>query len=341
MKTVDIIIPCFNESQFISTMLNSVIQQDYPTDLIKIYVADGMSDDGTRAFLMEYQKKYANLFVIDNPHRATSFALNLALRSSHSEIVIRMDCHAYYPTNYISYLVENLERTGADNVGICLETMPANATGKSQGIAIAISVPIGVGNSMFRTGITQEREVDTVPFGCYWRTVFSRIGYFDEDLTRGQDSEFNSRLLKHGGRIVLLPGPRIRYFARDSFKKLSRMYYQYGLYKPFTNYKSKRFISWRQFVPSAFLVFLTSLLLIGFVKPAILLLLGACILFYEMVVFFFVARVAKRMGRATVGVILSAIWSINLLHFAYGFGFLRGFALLLAGQRPGNVKITR
>jgi len=42
------------------------------------------------------------------------------------------------------------------------------------------------------------RWVDTVPFGCYPREVFTRFGTFDEELARNQDDEFNLRLRKTG-----------------------------------------------------------------------------------------------------------------------------------------------
>ncbi|MFM6927908.1 MAG: glycosyltransferase family 2 protein [Bdellovibrio sp.] len=340
-KTVDVIIPCYNEHRFIGTMLDSVISQDYPAHLVKIYVADGMSEDGTREVLKSYQQKYSNIFIIDNPHKVTPYALNSALKASNSEVVVRMDCHAYYPSNYISYLVEKLFSTGADNVGVCLETMPASESDKSYGIALAISIPIGVGNSMFRTGVSAARDADTVPFGCYRREVFTRIGLFDEELVRGQDGDLNSRLLNAGGRIVLLPENKVKYFARDTFLKLSKMYYQYGLYKPFTNYKAKRIMSWRQFVPTSFLFTILSLVIVGVVVPKLWVLPIAFFAMYEIAVGFFIVRSSSKITRFNSGVFASALWSVNLLHFSYGWGFLKGFVLLLAKRRPGNVRINR
>ena len=75
----------------------------------------------------------------------------------------------------------------------------------AQAIAVGMSHPLGVGNSHFRIGSSEDRWVDTVPFGCYRREVFDRIGLFDEELVRNQDDELNLRLIKHGGRILLSP----------------------------------------------------------------------------------------------------------------------------------------
>ena len=56
-----------------------------------------------------------------------------------------------------------------------------------------MSHPVGVGNSYFRIGSAEERWVDAIPFGCYRKEVFDRIGLFDEELVRNQDDEFNLR----------------------------------------------------------------------------------------------------------------------------------------------------
>ena len=97
-------------------------------------------------------------------------------------------------------------------------------------------------------------QVDTVPFGCYRKDVFDRIGLYDTDLVRNQDDELNARLVKHGGRIYLLPNLVVDYFARDTIKKTGKMFYQYGLYKPLVNKKLGSPATLRQFFPVAFVL---------------------------------------------------------------------------------------
>ena len=62
--------------------------------------------------------------------------------------------------------------------------------------------------------------------------MFDRIGLFDEELVRNQDDEFNLRLIRNGGRILLSSRVVCRYYTRDTLPKLWRMYYQYGYFKP-------------------------------------------------------------------------------------------------------------
>src|SRR6185369_50906 len=125
-----------------------------------------------------------------------------------------------------------------------------------------LSHPFGIGNARYRLGAKEPVEVDTVPYGCYKRSVFERIGLFDEHLIRNQDDEFNARLKKNGGKIFLIPSLKIDYFARPALAKLSKMYYQYGLFKPLVNLKIGTPSAGRQLVPPLFV--LTFLLLLVF-----------------------------------------------------------------------------
>jgi hypothetical protein len=71
-------------------------------------------------------------------------------------------------------------------------------------------------SSAFRCGCDKPRYLDTVAFGAYTRAIIERVGDLDEELVRNQDDEFHYRLRKLGARILLLPGTRCRYTARES-----------------------------------------------------------------------------------------------------------------------------
>ena len=77
---------------------------------------------------------------------------------------------------------------------------------------------MGSGNAYYKIGSESLKEVDTVPFGCYRREIFDKIGFFNENLERGQDIEFNLRLKRAGGKIYLLPEIVGYYYARSNLK---------------------------------------------------------------------------------------------------------------------------
>ncbi|MBZ5644092.1 MAG: glycosyltransferase, partial [Acidobacteriia bacterium] len=48
LPLVSIVVLCRNEEEFIGRCLDSLLANDYPKDRLEVFVADGMSQDGTR-----------------------------------------------------------------------------------------------------------------------------------------------------------------------------------------------------------------------------------------------------------------------------------------------------
>jgi len=212
LPLVSVIIPCRNEERFISKCLDSIIINDYPQERLEVLVVDGMSEDKTREIVRKYSEKYSFLKLIENQKKIIPAAMNIGIRESKGEIIIKMDAHTCYEKDYISKCVKHLKESGADNVGGVLLTLPAKDTLIAKAIAISLSHPFGAGNSYFRTGSNKPREVDTVAFGCYKKEVFEKIGFFDEKMAQTEDFELNSRLRKTGGKIMLFPDIKAFYY---------------------------------------------------------------------------------------------------------------------------------
>lgn len=319
---ISIIIPCRNEGVFISKCLDSILEQDFPKDQLEILVADGMSTDKTREILQAYAEKYAFIRWFDNPLKIVPTGLNILIRQSLGQIIVRMDSHADYPRDYIAQCVYYLNERDVDNVGGLCETLPGSESFMGISVALALSSGFGVGNSLFRTGgIKEPQLVDTVPFGCFRREIFDKIGMFDEDLVRNQDDEFNSRIIKNGGKILLVPQIVSKYYARSSFGKLWRMYYQYGYFKPLTVLKLGGVMTWRQLIPSIFVVSLFLFGLFSFVFPVLkCMFLVECFLYLLANFTFSFLLALKNDLFLTPFLIVSFI----IIHFGYGFGYLKG-----------------
>jgi len=56
---ISVVIPSFNQSQFLAQTLDSVLAQNYPN--IEVFVADGGSSDGSVQILEDYVKRYPNV----------------------------------------------------------------------------------------------------------------------------------------------------------------------------------------------------------------------------------------------------------------------------------------
>jgi glycosyltransferase involved in cell wall biosynthesis len=319
LPLVSVVVPCRNERDHIEECLDSIISSDYSPDRLEILVVDGMSDDGTRDILASYAASQVCVTVVDNPDRITPCALNVGIRAARGDILVRMDAHASFPPDYITRLTEWLLRSGADNVGGVCETIPASDAPVARAIARALSHPLGVGNAYFRIGVSEPRWVDTVPFGCYRREVFGRVGFFDEELVRNQDDEFNHRLLAAGGRILLVPDVVSTYRARGTLRQLGRMYYQYGYFKPLAVRKLGHLPTVRQLAPAA--------LVLGFISTALLspsfglMRVGFAALALSYAVPILAAAAATRGSLAFRAALAAAL---PVLHFSYGIGYLRG-----------------
>jgi GT2 family glycosyltransferase len=269
--------------------------------------------------------------------------MNIGITAARGDIVVRMDAHVEYPTNYIAVLVRQLEESGADNVGGVCQTCPASDAPLARAIAVGMSHPLGVGNSYFRIGTTEPRWVDTVPFGCYRRDVFERIGLFDEELVRNQDDELNLRLIRDGGKILLVPDVVSRYYARDSLTKLWRMYFQYGYFKPLVVRKIGRVMTLRQVVPSLFVTSLAVFGIAAFWSVWAMCLFAFLLGSYWLAITAVVLSALPRNGLACS---LCLFVVFPTLHFSYGIGFLRGMFQFLLLRRStikdaGKVPISR
>ena len=318
---VTIIIPCRNEKRHISNCLKSIIENKFPKDRMQVLVVDGMSNDGTRKQIEAIAARYPFVQLIDNPKRITPVALNIGIRKSKGDIIIRMDAHASYPRDYILKLLKWMDKTGADNVGGLVITRAGGDGLVARGIAVATSHPFGVGNAYFRIGVREPRWVDTVPFGCYKRAVFDKIGTFDEELVRNQDDELNSRLIKAGGKILLTPDIKIEYIARTRLRLVWRMYWQYGYYKPLVIRKVGAVVTVRQIIPAIFVVTLGLCAIMAmFYDSAIYALLGI-IGAYLLGNLSASLVAAKRFG---MGLFVVCPFVFAVLHFAFGTGFLLG-----------------
>jgi len=337
-ELVSIIIPCRNEVNHIKDCLDTILKQDYPSSLLEIIIIDGLSDDGTRELLNSYHNQY-RLTLLENPKKIVPTALNIGILNSHGNIIIRMDVHSLYATDYIRQCVDLLESTNADNVG-----GPAITISKSfiqQAIALAFKSPFGVGGAKFHRE-NYEGYVDTVTYGCYRRDIFEKIGLFDEELVRNQDDEFNLRLTRAGGKIWQSPLIRSWYYPRSSLKALFKQYMQYGYWKVRVIQKHRRPASIRHIIPGTFVSsLLFSGLLALFLKPfrLIFILIALSYLLVNLVATTITCH--KRSDWRYIPLMPIVFF---IYHFSYGYGFIRGvidFLILKKSSGRGFTQISR
>lgn len=327
---ISVICPVYNEKKYITACIESVIQSDYPKDLMEVYFIDGMSPDGTAAIISKYAEQYTYIKLLENPQKTVPYALNIAIDHAIGDLIIRLDAHAIYPKNYFLELVKWQTKLDADNVGGLCRTLPAKNSAVAQAIAEAVSSKFGMGNAYFRIGTSQVRKVDTVPFGCFKRDIFERIGKFDTDLIRNQDDEFNGRIIKNGGSVYLLPHVVSDYYARDTIKKTSKMFYQYGLFKPLVNKKLGAPATLRQFAPPIFVLGLIFGTILSFFTPYILVPFLAVMTLYLFTAIDYGRKAGNKWSNWKMVFLMPVIYFT--IHVSYGWGYIKGFLKVVTGS---------
>lgn len=323
---VSVICPIYNEERYIGTCVESILAQDFPKEELEVIFADGMSSDRTREIVADYAARYPWIRLIDNPERIVPTALNRAIEASHGDIIMRMDAHAFYPENYVSTLVRASKTYDVENVGAVCRTDVLHKTAKSKAISTVLTHPLGVGNSSFRTGIDEPKEVDTVPFGCWKREVFDKYGLFDERLTRNQDIEFNKRISRGGGKILLIPDTYSVYYARETFAKLARNNYGNGKWNILTVWFTNRFssLSLRHFIPLIFVLSLIVPVCVATVWPFAMLATLLSLVLYLLAITMVSLKVVYN-NRLNF---LYLVITFMVLHLSYGFGSLAAMVQL-------------
>ncbi len=318
---VAIIIPTLNEEIFIAACLDSVLAQSYPTEHMDIMVVDGGSKDRTHEIVRNYGKKYPNIRLLDNPGRIQSIAFNIGVRYSSAPYIIRLDAHAFYKEKYIELCVKHLsEHPEYGNVGGVWDIRPQNTKIQAEANAVLNQVSFGIGGAAFRVG-AEAGCVDTVPFGAFPRKVISEIGGMREDLARGEDNEFNSRIHKAGYKIYLDPAIECIYYARDTIKASCKQMYANGESIGKLFYIDKQAIGLRHLVPMCFVLSLIGSLLIGIFFTPFLYLLGGLLGLYLVADLLATFSACNKYGWRYVGVLPILFF---LVHCSYGWGTLIG-----------------
>lgn len=337
---ISVIAPCRNEADHIERFVAEAFRQRLPPGLtLELLISDGRSTDGSREKLEAMAAAEPRLRLLDNPRGLTPAGLNVAIRQARGEVVVRMDLHTLYAPDYIAECVAALERSGADNVGGPWKPFGSGPTGVA--IALAFSSRwVSGGGRAHDPGY--EGEVDTVYLGCWRRETLLRLGLFDEEQVRAQDSELNLRIVLSGGRIWQTPRIRSWYRPRERLRDLFRQYVQYGYWKVATLAKHKRPASVRQLVPGMFLAVLLLSLAASVAEPRAALVAAALVAAYAAGSAGAAAQVCRQSGRWDLFSRLPGVFAA--FHFGFGYGYLRGlmdFFVLRREPGRGFTRLTR
>ncbi len=329
---VSVVVPIRNEASYLQLFLDSLCAQDLLCCDCEILLIDGQSTDQTREIIKEYQALHSNIRLLDNPHKTVPYAMNIGIRESKGDVIIRLDAHSTFPSDYISVLVKKQKELTADNIGCACVADVLTKTPKTLAIREVLQHPFGVGNSSFRTGVKETRLVDTVPFGCFPKETFVKYGMYDTRLTRNQDIELNKRIIDGGGKVYIIPDVQCTYYCRETYGALAQNNFMNGKWNILTVYftKQMRSLSLRHFVP---LLFLLSFV-IGCALSVAEVLSPWLALFPVMLYLMILLSVSVQLAVSRDLNVIRLFITFPILHLSYGLGSLCGLLSLPFQKRP-------
>lgn len=319
---VTVAMPCLDEEAYIEACLASVFAQDYPSERLEVIVADGGSRDRTRAILDAYAAREPRLRVLDNPQRLQAPALNRALAQARGDVLVRMDVHCEYASDYVRRAVEALGASGATNVGGAQRAKAKTSFQRS--LVAALASPLAVGGARYRDA-SAEGFVDTVFLGTFRVAELRELGGWDEAAATNEDAELNQRILRSGGRIFLSRSIVVHYFPRASFRALCTQYFRYGLGRARTATKHRGLPTLRPMAPFLLVCAAAATLAVPAFRP--LFVLGGGL---------YVAACAAEALRVGAGLSLleKAVTAacFPVIHAAHGLGFATGLLRVALGR---------
>lgn len=324
---VAVIIPTLNEERFIRQCLDSIIFQSFPFSDMDVMVVDGGSNDRTCSIVNDYQGKYQNIRLLDNPDRVQSAAFNIGVDASDAPYVIRLDAHTWYEQKYIEKCLDTLkEDEQRGNAGGRWIVLPYDDSLWAQTNAILNCNWFGIGGASFRVG-AEAGNVDSVPYGAFPRKVIREVGGMNEKLARGEDNEYNSRIRKAGYKVFFNPEIVSSYYARPTFGSSCRQMFYNGISIGHLFYVDREAIGLRHLVPFLFV----SCIMTGWIISAIYFPFS-----YLIVAVISVYLVCDLVAAVSAGIrhgwkyLFPLAVMFPSIHFSYGCGTIAG---LVSGRK--------
>lgn len=197
---VSIIIPCYNDAQYIEQSVQSAINQTYQN--IEIIVVDDGSNAETKSVLRKLEPKITKL--ISQENRGQSAARNRGIEFAKGEFILVLDSDDYIE----NILCENAVLLFNNNFSVKLVTYGAFLVFSENKKEIYFPKGGDIKNFIFYN--------EALGTSIFKRKDWQECGGYDESMRNGlEDWEFFINLLKKGGSCEVVPKVMYNYRKRD------------------------------------------------------------------------------------------------------------------------------
>ncbi len=210
---VSIIVATLNSESTIDECLRSILELDYPKQLLEVIVVDGGSKDST------VERVKAHSVKVINTQLNTPAGYNSALKTVKNEIVGFIDSDAKVERQWLKKLVTHLNSP---------KVAGASGTIATWNIDKLIPRCIGYELSYRYSRLPKEiRRVATMNLILKKRLIEEVVGY-DEALSTQYDTDLGIRIASAGYKIVFEPGAICYHFHRPTLRGYFKQQYKYG-----------------------------------------------------------------------------------------------------------------
>jgi len=231
--SVDIVVPCFNESKTIIATINSLLDLNYPKDKLKIMVVDdGSTDDSLKT--LEVFKKNTQVEIHHKENGGKYTALNFAIENSHADLFGCLDADSFVDKDALKNMLPYFENEKIMAVVPSIKVYePGNILQKIQKIEYGWGIFV-------RKVLTylNALHVTPGPLTIFRKKIFDNIGKY-KHAHQTEDLEMALRMQKHNYKIANSHRSIVYTVTPKTIKTLykQRRRWSYGFLKNAIDYK--------------------------------------------------------------------------------------------------------
>ena len=206
MPLVSVVIPCYNDGQYLDDSVGSILNQSFE-DYEILIVNDGSTDAATILKLQSFNHPKIKILHKENGH--LSSARNYGIRNAAGEIIVTLDADDLFEKKFIKKGVAILQKNKTAGAVTCYL--------KSFGLKNNKWKPLGgdLKNFLFRQ--------ESCASAMFRKECWEKIGGYDEQMKTGyEDWEFWIRLTAAGWKVEVLDDYLLNYRITDKSMLLTQ-----------------------------------------------------------------------------------------------------------------------
>lgn len=206
---LSIIIPVYNSEKYLKACLESVFGQNLPqSDYEVIVINDGSTDD-SKNIILDFQRQYPILVLIDQENKGVSAARNAGLAIATGDYITFVDSDDYLEKESLKAVLDYLVDRDLEVLYCRIEFIREN------GIHVSYFPDTGKYGEV-SSGFSHPRR--TYPGVFYKKEIIHKLK-FHEEISIGEDSLFNAMAQSFAKKVSYFPNPF--YCYRDTPNSLS------------------------------------------------------------------------------------------------------------------------